>query len=593
MTDYVAPLEDMRFILFHLTDLPPISEPGIDADDTADLTVAILEEAAKFSQGVLAPLNQVGDREGCSLVEGKVATPRGWKQAYRQFRESGWVGLAMPVAYGGQGLPKLLSTPVTEMWFGSNLAFSVLPPMAVGAVETLLKAANEEIKSRYIPPLVEGRWTAAMDLTESGSGTDLSAIKTRAELHSDGTYRIFGQKIFITYGDHDVADNVIHLVLARLPDALPGARGISLFLVPKYLVRDDGALGPSNDVECIAIEHKLGIRGSPTCTMNYGSGDGAVGYLVGEAGRGLENMFVMVNDSRFNVGLQGIAVAELAFQKARAYAHERRQGKDSVTGEANIMIARHPDVKRNLLVMRAYIMAARMLSYAVAGLFDRSGQHHKGADPNRGVFDLLIPVIKGWSSEIGTEVANMGLQVHGGMGFVEETGAAQCVRDVRITSIYEGTTAIQANDLIQRKLLRDSGLSAKHLVSMMRKVQDDAAPRYELANLNVEFGAAIDLLEAANDWILAQSKANLGEVLAGATSFLRLVGVVCGAWQMLRASLAALQLISEGEGQRAYLDSMLNLAKVYYRHILPQAQMHSRIVLSGGSTIIASDVIAI
>ncbi len=584
MNEYLAPLRDMRFILEHLIDMPALAAlPGCE-DATPDLVAAIFDEAAKFSSGVLAPLNEVGDRQGCRLEGVDVATPDGWRDAYREFRSAGWVGLGLPLAAGGQGLPKFVAAPVTEMWFSANLAFSMLPPMAAGAFETLAGAANDALKALYLPKLASGEWAATMDLTEPNAGSDLGAIKTRAEPQADGSYRLFGQKIFITYGDHDLTENIVHLVLARTPDAPAGVAGISLFVVPKYLPGPDGQPGERNDMRCIALEHKLGIRGSPTCTMSYGDDGGAVGYLVGELHRGLEYMFVMVNESRFNVGLQGIAQAELAYQKALAFARERRQGRDAATGERNVPICRHADVKRMLLEMRAKLMGARMLAYCAAAWFDRARCEPQPdlAQRHRALVDLMMPVVKAWSTELGSEVADCGIQIHGGMGFVEETGATQPLRDVRITRIYEGTTGIQANDLVSRKLLRDRGAAMGMLLAEMRAdlPEDGSVP----AELGAALKAGIDRLEQSVAWILACDDVPR-TVLPGATAFLRQVGLTCGAWQMARAAAAATAQLRAGNGDAVYLQGVVDLARFYACHLLPEAHTCATILMGGGPSV--------
>jgi alkylation response protein AidB-like acyl-CoA dehydrogenase len=584
MNEYAAPLRDMRFILNHLAGLDEIAAlPGCE-EATPDLVDAILDEAGKFSAGVLAPLNPVGDEQGCRVENGSVTTPAGWADAYAQFREAGWVGLSMPPQYGGQGLPKLVATPVTEMWFSANLAFSVLPPMALGSAETLMLAASDELKAAYLPKMASGEWAATMDLSEPNAGSDLGAIQTRAEPRPDGSYRLYGQKIFITYGDHELSENIVHLVLARMPGAPAGVRGISMFLVPKFLLNADGSLGARNDMRCISLEHKLGIHGSPTCTMSYGDADGAVGYLVGEPNRGLEYMFVMVNESRFNVGMQGIALGERAYRKALAYSRERLQGRDAITGEQNVPIGRHPDVKRMLLTMRANVMASRMLAYVAAGWFDRA-KYGEAGDRYRQLVDLLMPVVKGWSTELGIETADLGIQIHGGMGFVEETGVAQYLRDVRITSIYEGTTGIQANDLISRKLLRDQGGALTALIEEIRGVAAQAAGGVHAAEFAQGLERIIALLEQVCDWIIARGRDAIGEVLAGGVPFLRLLGLACGAWQMTRAALAAHALLAKQEGDAGYLRGIVELARFYFGHLAPQAAAHAHTVMHGGAVV--------
>jgi acyl-CoA dehydrogenase len=587
MNDYIAPLRDMQFILRNLAGLDQIAALPNCEEATPDLVDAILDEAGKFSGGVLAPLNPVGDEQGCRVEQDSVITPDGWIDAYRQFREAGWAGLAMPPEFGGQGLPKLVATPVNEMWFSANLAFSILAPMALGSAETLMLAASEELKSVYIPKLASGEWAATMDLTEPNAGSDLGAIQTRAESRADDSYRLFGQKIFITYGEHELTENIVHLVLARMPGAPAGVRGISMFVVPKFLVNPDGSLGSRNDMHCISVEQKLGIRGSPTCTMSYGDRDGAIGYLVGEPGRGLEYMFVMVNESRFNVGMQGIAMGERAYQKALAFSRERRQGRDAVTGEKNVPICRHPDVKRMLLVMRAKVMASRMLAYVAAGWFDRAGNDpdRQAADKCRRLVDLLMPVVKGWSTELAIDVADIGIQIHGGMGFVEETGVAQYLRDARITSIYEGTTGIQANDLISRKLLRDNAETLTLLIEEMRRVATQAANQPGTAALGAALERSVNTLENTVDWILAKGRDSLGEVLAGGVGFLHILGLTCGGWQMTRAALAAQALLATEEGDETYLQGMIGLAHFYFEHLAPQAEAHATTVTHGGKTV--------
>ena len=586
MNDYVAPLRDMQFILKHLAGIEQVSHlPGCE-EVNSELAEAILGEASRFATGELSPLNPVGDQQGCRLEGATVVTPHGWRQAYRSFCEGGWVGLGMPSAYGGQDLPKLVAAPVSEMFYAANMAFNLLPPMAQGAAETLLLAADEKLKSLYVPKLASGEWTATMDMTEPGAGSDLSAIKTRAQPHPDGSYRIFGQKIFITYGDHELADNIVHLVLARLPDAPPGVRGISMFLVPKFVLRSNGTPGARNDMRCISIEHKLGIRGSPTCTMSYGDNDGAVGYMVGKPNCGLEYMFVMVNDTRFNVGLQGIAQAERAWQAAVGYANERKQGKDAKTGDSNVPIVKHADVRRTLLGMRARIMAARILAYTAAGWFDNA---HRNPDAMiarqcKERLDLLMPVLKGWSSELGFEVASLGLQIYGGMGFVEETGVSQFMRDVRITSIYEGTTGIQAQDLITRKTLRDNGEAFAILIREMRRVASQVS-RTQVADLGEHLDRTVDVLEESVYWVLAKGWDHIGEVLSASAPFLHLVGLACGSWQLTRAAAVAASL-RERQDADNYYAAVIDVARFYATNLAPHARAHALAMVEGAQVVV-------
>ena len=590
MSDYQAPLRDIRFILEELAGLGDIGRlPGC-GEATPDLVSVIHEEAGKFASGVLAPLNPVGDRQGCRLEGERVIMAEGWREAYRQFVAAGWVGLSLPTEHGGQGMPKIVSTPVAEMWSSANMAFAMLPHLNVGEVEALALAASEEIKARYLSRLASGEWGGTMNLTEAQAGSDLSTIRTRAEAAPDGSgsYRLFGQKIFISYGEHDLTENIIHLVLARMPDAPPGIRGISLFLVPKFLVEADGSLAARNDVRCIALEHKLGIHGSPTCTMSYGDNGGAVGYLVGKPNRGLETMFVMMNDARFGVGLQGIALGEVAYQKALRFARERVQGRDAVSGRDGVAIISHPDVRRMLLTMRAKVMAPRMLAYVASGWFD-SMRHHPDAavaERYRRYVDLLMPVVKAWSTELGNEVAGMAIQIHGGMGFVEETGIAQHFRDARVITIYEGTTGIQANDLVGRKILREGGESLRLLIAEMRGVAGELASRDQLAVLGPALVRDLDTLEQTLEWILANGRERQAEVLAGAVPFLHLLGTVCGSWQMARAGLAAHARLDADDGDTEYLEGIVDLVHFYFGHLAPMASGLTSIVMEGGASVV-------
>jgi len=588
MSDYIAPLRDMQFILSALGGLDDIASlPGCE-EATSDVVDAVLDEAGKFAAGVLAPLNRSGDLEGCRLEGGRVTTPAGFAEAYAQFASAGWVGLALPTEFGGQGLPKLVSTPVWEMWFSANMAFAMLPQLNVGESEALRLAGSAELKAMFLPKLVSGEWGGTMNLTEPQAGSDLAATRTRAEPQADGTYRLFGQKIFISYGEHELTENIVHLVLARLPDAPEGVKGISMFVVPKFLVGADGSLGARNDVRCISIEHKLGIHASPTCTLSFGDAGGAVGYLVGEANRGLEYMFVMMNEARFGVGVQGVGLGEMAYQHALAYARERVQGRNAVSGESGLPIVHHPDVKRMLLSMRARVMATRALLYTAAGWFDRAHHHPEPAvaEKYRRYVDLLMPVAKGWSTEIGNEVCDTAIQIHGGMGFVEETGVAQYFRDARIITIYEGTTGIQANDLIGRKILREGGATLKELLVDIR----DTAARLAAAEGLGELGATLAedalTLEATLDWILANGRAHPERVLAGAVPFLHLLGTICGSWQMGRAALAAQARLQDRIGDPAYLRGIVDLTHFYFGHVAPHAAAYARTVTRGGGAVV-------
>jgi 3-(methylthio)propanoyl-CoA dehydrogenase len=583
---YQAPLRDMQFILDHLVDFDAVAAlPGCE-EVTPDLVAAVLEEAAKLAAGVLAPLDRQGDIQGCRLEDGRVVTPDGWQEAYRQFMEGGWVGLGIAAEHGGQGLPKILATPVSEMWHAANLSFSLLPPLNASASEALRLAADERLQTLFLPRLASGEWAGTMNLTEAQAGSDLAAIRTRAEPQTDGSYRLFGQKVFITYGDHELTPNIVHLVLARTPDAPAGIKGISMFVVPKYLVNDDGSVGARNDVHCIALEHKLGLHGSPTCVMSFGDAGGAVGYLVGEVGRGLETMFVMMNEMRFGTGLQGPALAERAYQQAVAFARERIQGRDR--SGTPVPIIRHADVKRMLLTMRAKLMASRMLAYSAAGWFDIGARHEDPivAERHRRLVDLLMPVLKGWLTEVGNEVCDMAVQIHGGAGFVEETGIAQRYRDVRITTIYEGTTGIQAGDLVGRKILREKGTTLTQLVTEWRGV-GIALGEAGLDGLRAHFEAAISGVEETLQWLLDHGTERLAEVQAASVPVLRQIGLVCGAWQMARAALAA--LAAQRQGTDAYHRGIVDLADFYIAHLLPQAAAWSVAARDGAAACIRFD----
>lgn len=591
MIDYVPPLRDMRFILSELAGLELIASlPGCE-EAGEDVVAAILEEAGRFAAGVLAPINRQGDIEGCRLnADGRVETPSGWKAAYDQFRESGWIGLSAPVAFGGQGLPKLVSTPVWEMWFSTNMAFTMLPQLNVSQAEALQIAASEDQKQTWLHKIVSGEWGATMNLTEPQAGSDLAATRTRAEPQTDGSYRLFGQKIYISYGEHELTPNIVHLVLARLPDAPEGVKGLSLFIVPKYLLDAEGQPGEKNDLRCVSIEHKMGIHGSPTCTMSYGDQGGAVGWLVGKPNRGLETMFIMMNEARFGVGVQGLGLAERAYQYALSYACERVQGRNAVSGEAGSPIVHHSDVKRMLMTMRARILAMRALLYTAAGWFDIAHHHPDPvvAERHRRFVDVLMPVAKGWCTEVGNEVCDDALQVFGGMGFVEETGIAQLFRDARIITIYEGTTGIQANDLVGRKILRENGETLAELIKEIRataaELQQDGRDAV-LQSIGNRLGDITDELDRALNWVLANGSERLGSVLGGAVPFLHLFGVVAGGWQLARIAQAAVGKLSAGEGDSGYLQSLIDIARFYMAYEGPQSVAYAAAMMNGGTEV--------
>jgi alkylation response protein AidB-like acyl-CoA dehydrogenase len=586
MSTYNAPVKDMLFAMGDLADLKSIGNlPGCE-EATPDLVNSVLEEAAKFANGVWAPLNRVGDVEGAKWSDGQVAMPDGFHDAYRQFVEAGWNGLRFDAEYGGQGLPKLIDAAVMEMWNGANLGFSLVSLLTQGAIEAILLRGTEAQKQTYLPRMVSGEWTGTMNLTEAQAGSDLALLRTSAVREGDH-YRIRGQKIFISFGEHDLAENIIHLVLARTPDAPEGVKGISLFLVPKFLVNADGSLGARNDVHCVSIEHKLGIHASPTATLAFGDKGGAIGYLLGEENRGLESMFVMMNEARFAVGMQGIAIAERAYQQALAWAKERVQGREATNGGRAVPIIRHPDVRRMLMSMKARIEAMRALAYVAAGMLDIAHRHRDDATRARAqaAVDVLIPVVKGWSTESAIDIASIGLQVHGGMGYVEETGAAQHLRDARITAIYEGTTGIQAIDLIGRKILRDDGHAMRALIVDMERAAEslDGAPGDDLAAIRTRLRGAIAALSDAVDWIRATGRSDINSALAGGTPFLHLLGIVCGGWQMARAALIAQNRLAAGENDPAFYHAKIATARFYADHFLTQAAGLSETTMHGAA----------
>lgn len=587
MYDYQAPLKDMQFILNHVAGLSAIAQLPHYQDASADLVSSVLEEAGKFAAGVLAPINQQGDQQGCRLeADGRVITPDGWQQAYNEFCAAGWLGIALPTEFGGQGLPKLVSTPVWEMWFSTNMAFTMLPQLNVSQAEALMIAATPEQKDLWLHKVVSGEWGSTMNLTEPQAGSDLAATRTRAEPQADNTYRLFGQKIFISYGEHELTPNIVHLVLARLPDAPAGVKGLSLFIVPKFLVQTDGSLGTKNDIRCIAIEHKMGIHGSPTCTLSFGDQGGAIGYMIGEPNKGLETMFIMMNEARFGVGIQGVGLGERAYQYALHYARERVQGRDAISGETGKAIICHPDIKRAIFSMRARVMVMRALLYTAAGWFDIA--HHSSdaalAAKYRRYVDLLMPVAKGWCTEVGNEVCDDAIQVFGGMGFVEETGIAQYFRDARIITIYEGTTGIQANDLIGRKILREQGTTLRELLADMHLTLATLREQPNLVASAERFETMLKDLQTTADWVLAQGKTQLELVLAGAVPFLYLMGTVCGGWQLARLALAAQQQLDQAQ-DNAYCQNLLALFPFYIATYGSQTSAYKTAVMDAGSAL--------
>jgi alkylation response protein AidB-like acyl-CoA dehydrogenase len=592
MRDYSAPLRDMQFVLRELAPLDEVTRlPGC-GDVTLDVADAILQEAGKLAAGVLSPLNASGDREGARAKDGEVFTATGWRAAYRQFVDGGWNALSCDPEHGGQGVPRLVSALVEEMWNGANVSFALCPMLTRGAIEAIELCGSEALKRTYLPKLISGEWAGTMVLTEPQAGSDLAAVRTRAVPHGDGTYRLEGQKIFITYGEHDLTENIVHLVLARLPDAPEGVKGISLFVVPKFLLDEDGRPGARNDVRCVSLEHKLGIHASPTAMLAFGDKDGAVGWLVGEENRGLEYMFVMMNAARFSVGLEGIGLSERAYQLALAYARERVQGTELGTrSREKVAIVRHPDVRRMLMLMKSRTEAMRALACVVAAAMD-TARCHPDAErraQSQGFVDLMIPVVKGWSTESAIEIASLGVQVHGGMGYVEETGAAQLLRDVRITTIYEGTTGIQGADLIGRKVARDGGEAIRGVIAEMREVGAELEQERSdtLSAVAARLRDGIAALEQAVQFVVTTYRADLRKASVGAVPFLELFGVVAGGWQTARAALVAHRHLAAGRGDPGFLRAKLGTARFYADHVLVRAPGLARTVVTGAEGALA------
>ena len=592
MSTYAAPVRDMQFVLKELVDLGAIARlPGCE-EVSPDLVDAVLEEAGKFAAGVLDPLNRPGDAIGAQWADHVVTSVPGFKEAYVQFVEAGWAAVGGEPEFGGQGLPHVLSQQLSEMWNGANMSFCLCPMLTTGAMTAIRRHASDALRATYVPNLVSGKWTGTMNLTEPQAGSDLSAVRSRAEPEGDH-YRIRGTKIFIAWGEHDMAENIIHLVLARTPGAPEGVKGISLFIVPKFLVNADGSLGRRNDVKCVSIEHKLGIHGSPTAVMAYGDTEGAIGYLVGEENRGLEYMFTMMNFARLEVGVEGVAIAERAYQHALDYAKQRVQGREiGVRAGDRVTIIHHPDVRRMLMSMKAQTEAMRALAAAAAESLDHALVNPDPEAKRRGqaVFDLLTPVVKGWCTEQSIEIASTGVQIHGGMGFIEETGAAQYLRDARITAIYEGTTGIQANDLVGRKLAFEKGLTAKGVIGAMRAFDRDLAafPDHPaLAVLRRSLAEGVNALDAATDWLLDTYPQDAKAAFAGAVPYLKLWGTVAGGWQMARAALIAKKRLDDGAADHDFYRAKLATARFYAEHILPLAHAYKQAIVHGATSTLA------
>ncbi|WP_101049208.1 acyl-CoA dehydrogenase [Macromonas nakdongensis] len=583
---YQAPVKDMLFVMQDVAGLGQVNQlPGFE-DYDLETAQAVLEESAKFCQDVVAPLNAAGDKDPSSFANGQVRTTPGFKEAFAQFAEGGWQGVAHPSEFGGQGLPKLIATACAEMLHAANLSFALCPMLTDGAIEALLTAASDELKHKYVEKLVSGQWTGTMNLTEPQAGSDLAAVRTRAEPQADGSYKLFGTKIFITYGEHDMAENIVHLVLARLPDAPAGVKGISLFVVPKFLVHADGTLGARNDAHCVSIEHKLGIKASPTAVLQFGDHGGAIGEIVGEPNRGLEYMFIMMNAARFAVGMQGIAVSDRAYQQAVAYAKDRVQSRDLAGSPGPVAIIHHPDVKRMLLTMKAQTEAARALAYVAAAASDAAHHAPDAAEraSQQAFYEFLVPIVKGHATDLSVDITSLGVQVHGGMGFIEETGAAQHYRDARILSIYEGTTAIQANDLVGRKTVRDGGELAKAICARVAATEQDlmARPDEDTLAMRLALQRGRLALEAAIDFIVQHAKTQPKAVYAGAVPYLRLAGVVLCGWQMARALMVAQERIDQDPD---FYQAKVTTARFYADALLPQAEAWAAAILGAGGTV--------
>ena len=587
---YRAPVKDMLFVMQELAGIDAVATLPGHEDAGYDTAAAVLEESAKLAEDVIAPLNWAGDQNPSSFHGGEVRTTPGFKQAFRQYAEGGWQGLQHPAEFGGQGLPKLIHAACSEMVNSANLSFALCPLLTDGAIEALLTAGSPEQQATYLPKMIDGSWTGSMNLTEPQAGSDLSMVRTRAEPQPDGSYKLFGTKIYITYGEHDMADNIVHLVLARVVGAPEGVKGISLFICPKVLV-DGPHKGKRNDVHCVSIEHKLGIKASPTAVLQYGDNGGAEAYLIGQENRGLEYMFIMMNAARFGVGVQGIALAERAYQKAVAYARDRVQSRPvdgSLPGAAAII--HHPDVRRMLMTMRAHTEGCRAMALVAAAAFDAAHKHPDAEvrQQNQRFYEFMVPLVKGLSTEMSQEVASLGVQVHGGMGFIEETGAAQYLRDAKILSIYEGTTAIQANDLVGRKTARDGGATARAIAAQIEATEEQLAERPSAAGRAMarRLAAGRQAFLDVVDFVAGQTKASPNAVFAGSVPYLMLAGTVVAGWQMARALIAAEDALAAGR-DTAFMQAKIATARFYGDHILNKATALRDSIVEGSEAVTA------
>jgi len=591
---YRAPVKDHLFLMKELAGIEALTQlPGFE-DAGYDTAQAVLEECARLNEDVIAELNFSGDQKPSSFSEGQVTASAGFAEAFKAYTEGGWQGLQHPTEFGGQGLPKLIQAACSEIVNAANTSFALCPLLTDGAIEALLTAGTKEQQAAYIPKMIDGSWTGTMNLTEPQAGSDLSLVRTRAEPQDDGSYRVFGTKIFITWGEHDMAENIVHLVLARIAGAPEGVKGISLFIVPKFLVNDDGSLGDRNDVHCVSIEHKLGIKASPTAVLQFGDHGGAIGYLVGEPNRGLEYMFVMMNAARFSVGVQGVAICDRAYQRAVAYARDRVQSRPvdgSLPGAAAII--HHPDVRRMLMTMRALAEGTRAMSLAAAAICDEA-HHHPDADVRKrqqAIYEFLVPLVKGYSTESSIEAASLGVQVHGGMGFIEETGAAQHYRDAKILTIYEGTTAIQANDLVGRKTVRDAGATARQIAEMIKATEQELAGASSDAALAVKhhLAAARTSFEEVVSYMVANGKTNPNGAYGGSVNYLMLAGNLVSGWQLGRALVAAERELAAGNDP-SFMQAKIATARFYAEHILSRVPGLRTAILDGGDSVMQLDL---
>ena len=588
---YRAPVKDMLFCMTELAHLDEVTKiPGFE-DFGAETAQAVLEECARFNEGVIAPLNWEGDKTPSSWKDGQVTTTPGFKEAFRQYCDGGWQGLQHPVEFGGQGLPKTIGAACAEMLHAANMSFALCPLLTDGAIEALITAGSPEQQAAFIPRMISGEWTGTMNLTEPQAGSDLAAVRTRAEPQPDGSYRVFGTKVFITYGEHDMAGNIVHLVLARVAGAPEGVKGISLFIVPKFMINADGSLGARNDVHCVSIEHKLGIKASPTAVLQFGDHGGAVGMLVGQENRGLEYMFVMMNAARYGVGVQGVAIAERAYQKAAEFARERVQSRPvDGTLPAGAPIIHHPDVKRMLMTMRALTEGCRAMALTAAAAYDAAHAHPDAAvrKQNRAFYEFMVPLVKGYSTEMSLEVTNLGVQVHGGMGYIEETGAAQYYRDAKILTIYEGTTAIQANDLVGRKTARDGGQTARAIARQITATEAALADRQSPAARAMckRLRAARESFEEVVNFVAGGTQASPGAVYAGSVPYLMLAGNLVAGWQLARALIVAEDRLAAGD-DAAFMAAKVATARFYAEHILARVPGLRDSIVEGGDSVSA------